>query len=100
MKFLRFLKGLFLIAYIAFLAVICISPFRDVSAQSAESGTAAPAASHAPLIDIRPVEKIEFAAGKFPADAEELTLTVDASELPLLAMRSWPTGRRSTPMWR
>lgn len=84
MKFLRFLKGLFLVAYIAFLAVICISPFRDVSAQSAESGTAAPAASHAPLIDIHPVEKIEFAAGKFPADAEELTLTVDASELPLL----------------
>ncbi len=84
MKFLRFLKGLFLIAYIAFLAVICISPFRDVKTAGADSGTIAPAASHAPLIDIHPVEKIEFAAGKFPVDAEELTLTIDAAELPLL----------------
>ncbi|MBR1456723.1 MAG: hypothetical protein IJ594_06140 [Oscillospiraceae bacterium] len=79
--FKRIITILFSLAYIVFLVLCAFSPFMqargETSAASSSGGPSLPAFSIG-------TPKVEFAAGSFPEDAEELTLALQAGETALL----------------
>lgn len=84
MKVLRVIGSLIALIYVAFLVMCCISPVRMLE------GRTQPAASEPKISLVAPKKtepekaKIDFAAGSFPADTENLTAVLEVGETRLL----------------